>query len=663
MNFEVALALFCFCCIALCVVPCVLLGVRFCRSAEGATSPWSVFGYPHRAEEFARVDGVMTARVADPRGPVCFMETHLVCGDGDNCSVLSVVRHGWYSIVKEYEHAIIRFLTMKEANELRLVCREFEDAVSITPFRVLAIRKKRLVDWLACFPNAKVREFHPAWGSFLDWPHRNGRIMFDDLAAIVACLERSVLTSLEVTYAGGGGAYQLLDAFVPGDDTVHSLPAALKRLELRNSELGSAGACDIANGFPALGGLTALILPGNSIDDHGMLALAAALPCLRALETLDLRKNRMSATGIEALAAAFSSLPGLRSLDLGQNRLGSAGAHALSAAFRSLPALESLTLDSCEINNAGARDIASALPALSSSLTALELSKNKIFAAGALALAAALPKLTRLACLRLRWNPFEDKGTLAVEAALPHLVNLETLVLGGNRRRLARAQARDRLSVAFAGLTKLQELRLDDYGIDGDDARALSVALRGMPELVTIDLSNNHLYDKGIRALAKALPCMPNLKVLLLGTNFFNDSGALAIKTALRSCTQLADLDLQRSIISYAGLGFISELALLVRLETLSLRSCIIHDTGAEYLAAALPSLVNLSILDLFNNLISGRGALCLAKALPSLTKLKKLNLKENSIDLLARGAVEAAALRGLHVEFLQRGTGWALPW
>jgi hypothetical protein len=83
------------------------------------------------------------------------------CAEGQwDYSVLSDLRNGWDSIEREYEQPIFRFFTMKEACELRLVCREFEDAISITPFRKLTqlIRPHRLPAWQACFPNAEVWE-------------------------------------------------------------------------------------------------------------------------------------------------------------------------------------------------------------------------------------------------------------------------------------------------------------------------------------------------------------------------------------------------------------------------------------------------------------------------------------------------------------------------
>ena len=66
------------------------------------------------------------------------------------------MRSGWDSIVIKFEHAIMRFLTMEEAAKVRLVCREFEDAVSIAPFRKLdrVIEPPCLPGWLESFPNA-----------------------------------------------------------------------------------------------------------------------------------------------------------------------------------------------------------------------------------------------------------------------------------------------------------------------------------------------------------------------------------------------------------------------------------------------------------------------------------------------------------------------------
>jgi len=60
-------------------------------------------------------------------------EIGLTCSPALDCSILSILWNGWDSI-DGYEHSLLRFFTMHEARELRLVCREVKDAVDIAPF-------------------------------------------------------------------------------------------------------------------------------------------------------------------------------------------------------------------------------------------------------------------------------------------------------------------------------------------------------------------------------------------------------------------------------------------------------------------------------------------------------------------------------------------------
>ena len=89
-------------------------------------------------------------------------EIGLTCGSGQNRSILSTLRNGHDRIDEVYEHGILRFLTMKEARKLRLVCHEFLDNVLITPFSDLESPigregvpiQESLVLYRQCYPRA-----------------------------------------------------------------------------------------------------------------------------------------------------------------------------------------------------------------------------------------------------------------------------------------------------------------------------------------------------------------------------------------------------------------------------------------------------------------------------------------------------------------------------
>ena len=55
----------------------------------------------------------------------------LTCGPGEDHSIMSTLMNGWDSLFG-YEHPLLRFFTMKEARELRLVCPELKHNIEVT---------------------------------------------------------------------------------------------------------------------------------------------------------------------------------------------------------------------------------------------------------------------------------------------------------------------------------------------------------------------------------------------------------------------------------------------------------------------------------------------------------------------------------------------------
>ena len=227
----------------------------------------------------------------------------LTCALDTDHSVLATLANGWDSIVEPYEHALLRFLSLKERVVFRSVCIEAEHAVSIAPFPTLRrlLRPHQLPGFLASFPTAKV--------TTLDL---NGNYI-DDAGTIA------------------------LAAALP------SLPM-LTTLYLSLNSIGDAGTIALAAALPSLTALTKLVLCGNYIGDAGTKALAAALPSLTALTTLYLGSNSIGDDGATALAGALPRT--LTTLDLGGSFIGDDGATAIARALPSLTALTTLYLGS-----------------------------------------------------------------------------------------------------------------------------------------------------------------------------------------------------------------------------------------------------------------------------------------------------------------------------
>lgn len=274
---------------------------------------------------------------------------HLVCREGvEDHSILSTLRNGWDSIIGDFEHALLRFFTMEEAAVLRLLCREFEDAVSITPFRVLrrVVQERHLPGWLTAFPNAGVQE---------------------------VILVGTSISRLDAT---------ALAAALPS-------MAALRTLNLNQCYIGAAGMSTIAGAFPSMTALTTLDAGSNALNNSGAEVLAKALPDLTALKTLSLSSNLFDDTAAVDFAMELPSLRALASLCLRRNFIGDVGIQWLFAALPRCGALASLDLSGNSFEDEGARAIAVALPSMAA-LTSLNVAWNYITDAGEAALVAAV---------------------------------------------------------------------------------------------------------------------------------------------------------------------------------------------------------------------------------------------------------------------------------
>jgi uncharacterized protein (TIGR02996 family) len=157
------------------------------------------------------------------------------------------------------------------------------------------------------------------------------------VAALVASPHLTALWSLDVDGCGigprglrglpSGAAWRNLDRLILntnrlGDAGVRFLaaaaPGALRRLDLRETEVGDPGAEALAHS-PHVWRLAELDLAENQVGDAGAKALAEA-PWTR-LEYLNLRENAVGTPGARALLA-LARLPGPPHLYLGGNRLG-----------------------------------------------------------------------------------------------------------------------------------------------------------------------------------------------------------------------------------------------------------------------------------------------------------------------------------------------------
>ena len=341
----------------------------------------------------------------------------------------------------------------------------------------------------------------------------------------------------------------------------------LKRLELR----------DLVYGGPAVSGYSVnvgLAVAGLVSLEHlvvGCIGISTEdakrmLPSLTALRRLDLRCDYHPTSDI---APALASLRALTHLDLKENYLWEAEESmvSISATLSLLTRLLYLDLD---YNGSGACCGAAAIAALGHSLppslTHLSMLGNYLGAAGILAFAPGLGRLTTLRHLNLS-ESFDDANMGACT---------------GSFRALAGCLER------MPGLTSLD---LSFNNIDPECSSALTSCLHNLQHLQQLRLSHNDLGVSGAQQLATCLPRMPKLQGLYLDGNDIGDVGFAALIGSLVDLPSLTELAVSENYLTTAAV------------EALA---AAIHGTvGPQALTPIMGKLASLTLLDFSTNEIS----------------------------------------------------------
>ena len=316
--------------------------------------------------------------------------------------------------------------------------------------------------------------------------------------------------------------------------------------------------------------------------------------CLKVRNTfLNQEKHNTDAA---VLGSALETNTTLTDLDLFRNKLDPASAESLAAALKTNATLRNLKLFDNNLGSAGAESFATALET-NTTLTYLSLSSNKLGSAGAESLAKALKTNTTLTCLSLPENNLGPAGAASLATALKTNTTLKHLNLPGNNLGPAGAAS---LATALKTNTSLTFLDLTHNNLGPAGAESLATALKTNTTLVDLDLSWNKLGPAGAESLATALKINTTLRHLKLFYNNLGSAGAQSFATALGTNTALTFLSLSSNNIGSAG---------------------------AESLAKALKTNTTLKHLNLPGNNLGPAGAASLAKALKTNTNSALANL------------------------------------
>jgi predicted HicB family RNase H-like nuclease len=128
----------------------------------------------------------------------------------------------------------------------------------------------------------------------------------------------------------------------PNEKFLEGLKEELTSIELKEENVGDAGAKAIAETLRINQTITSLDLELNEINTAGAEALAEALENNQTLSSLELYNNQLGDAGAKAMAKALKHNKTITLLDLGGNEIGDAGAEAIAEALKTNKIITSL---------------------------------------------------------------------------------------------------------------------------------------------------------------------------------------------------------------------------------------------------------------------------------------------------------------------------------
>ena len=181
------------------------------------------------------------------------------------------------------------------------------------------------------------------------------KLKYDDIKVISKLLKKSKVLTLKIS-----------DNQLTLEDTEFTNALGtndtLQSLWLRNNNIGSIGANNLAKSLKSNRTLKSILLTGNRIGHDGIASLAKALLENDTLESLSLNENPIGMSGIKSMATLLSSGGcSLKILYLNKINLGDEGIRILANALTENDTLKCLEIANNNISHVGAQCLEHAL--------------------------------------------------------------------------------------------------------------------------------------------------------------------------------------------------------------------------------------------------------------------------------------------------------------
>ncbi|XP_076812209.1 NACHT, LRR and PYD domains-containing protein 5-like [Clavelina lepadiformis] len=270
---------------------------------------------------------------------------------------------------------------------------------------------------------------------------------------------------------------------------INKLPQLMKKLDLRDNNLGDDGASHIST-------------------------------CLSKIEELDIGKCKIRASGIKSISDAISKLPEpIHYLNFSGNKFGDDGVPFII--FSCLDKIEKLYMTDCNITEEGVCVIIEHIKNCSNLPKVLEFNYDKMNRSSALR--CGLDLLDNGYFCNLDLTPV---GVEALAAAINKLPQpMKKLDLLGNNL------GDDGASHISTCLSKIEELHIGECNISATGIKSISDAISNLPEpMKTLDLWNSNLGDIGASHIST---CLSKIEELNISRCKISASGIKSISDAI----------------------------------------------------------------------------------------------------------------------------------
>ena len=245
--------------------------------------------------------------------------------------------------------------------------------------------------------------------------------------AAFSCITTRVNYLADVEKEGERPDTRILDFVSTGEG------APIHELSVDYRPISESGCNALRKGILYHDNILTLSLQNAQVKDSGMGHLVTALDKVTDLRILRANGNQLTSEGAARLFSALCMQnTSLREIDISNNKIDAAGVADLLKLITANPQLTSINLSSNLLGDAGAASVAAALSKSQAPVTSLDLNHNKIGNEGAAAIAELLANTPHITSVNLVGNEIGDEGAAKLAEAIAAQPSIQNVDLSSN---------------------------------------------------------------------------------------------------------------------------------------------------------------------------------------------------------------------------------------